>query len=111
MASSALDQQARTRLRLWLQTTGITQVELAARIGRTQVWISRYLKAEFNADLETLHRMAGAFGHTLTELLDLPQDATESKLLEAYRAMPPKLRADFLRLFESLVSGRRAGPR
>jgi predicted transcriptional regulator len=49
-----LDQVARDRIKHWIVSTGVTQTELAARIGRTQAWMSRYLSGEFDADLETL---------------------------------------------------------
>ena len=49
-----LDEQARQRIRTWIQLTGVTQKTLGERIGRNQAWMSRYLSGELNADLETL---------------------------------------------------------
>jgi len=64
-----LDQQARERIKTWVASTGVTQTELAKRIGRNQAWMSRYLNGEFAADLATLQQMAETFGFTLIALL------------------------------------------
>jgi transcriptional regulator with XRE-family HTH domain len=97
-----LDQQARERIRQWIATTGVTQAELGARIGRNQAWMSRYLKGEFDADLTTLDRMAQMFGFTLVGLLNLPSDPFEARLIEEVRALPPKTRQTLLEMLTSL---------
>jgi transcriptional regulator with XRE-family HTH domain len=97
-----LDQQARERIRSWIQTTGVTQAQLGERIGRTQAWMSRYLKGEFDADLTTLDRMAQMFGFTLVGLLNLPSDPFEARLIEEVRALPPKTRQTLLEMLTSL---------
>jgi transcriptional regulator with XRE-family HTH domain len=96
------DQQARERIRTWVAATGVTQTDLAERIGRNQAWMSRYLKGEFDADLRTLEQMAEAFGFTLTALLDLPTDPFEGRVLEEVRALPPKARTILLDLLTTL---------
>jgi transcriptional regulator with XRE-family HTH domain len=97
-----LDQQARERIKSWVESTGVTQTELAERIGRNQAWMSRYLKGEFDADLTTLDRMAATFGFNLSALLNLPSDPFEARLIEEVRALPPKARAILLDLLTHL---------
>jgi transcriptional regulator with XRE-family HTH domain len=96
------DEQARERIRSWVHSTGVTQTELAAQIGRTQAWMSRYLNGEFDADLTTLERMAGVFGFNLSALLNLPNDPFEARIIEEVRALPPKSRGILLDLLTSL---------
>src|SRR4029077_2246017 len=85
-----LDELARGRIKAWISSTGITQVNLGERISKNQAWMSRYLGGEFDADLETLQKMAKVFGHSLSALLDAPTDPEEAKLLDAYRALTPE---------------------
>jgi len=112
-APLTLDQIARTRIKAWIQTTGITQAELAARIGRNQAWMSRYLAAEFDADLETLNKMAISFGHSLGALLTAPVDPMEAQIIERFRALPAEARdvfAQMLDLWTRPQRGRRSRP-
>jgi transcriptional regulator with XRE-family HTH domain len=81
----SLDQLARDRIKSWVASTGVTQTELAERIGRNQAWMSRYLKGEFDADLDTLQKIAACFGFSLIALLDLPRDPHEARLVEEFR--------------------------
>jgi len=87
------DEIARKRLREWQKSSGMTQAALGEAIGRNQAWVSRYFDGEFDADLETLEALAGVFGHTLSELLDLHDDEREAELLERFRALRPDARA------------------
>jgi transcriptional regulator with XRE-family HTH domain len=103
----SLDQQARERIKSWVATTGVTQTDLAARIGRNQAWMSRYLKGDFAADLETLMKIAAAFGFSLVALLDLPRDPHEARLVEEFRALTPRGRASLL---DFLTNQRQARP-
>lgn len=96
----SLDELARGRIQTWIAGTGITQTALAERIGRNQAWMSRYLGSEFNADLETLQKMAAVFGHSLAALLDAPTAPDEAKLVEAYRALPHDSRVRALDLLQ-----------
>jgi len=112
-APLTLDQIARNRIKAWIQATGITQAELAARIGRNQAWMSRYLAAEFDADLETLNKMAISFGHPLGALLTTPVDPMEAQLIERFRALPTETRDLFARMLEAWgrpQRGRRSRP-
>lgn len=88
--TTSLDTLARKQIVAWMETTGITQVALGERIGRNQAWVSRYLSAEFDADLDALQRIAEVFGHTLWTLLgNLPADRREAELISLYRACRP----------------------
>lgn len=82
----------RIQIRQWIDSTGITQVALAERIGRNQAWMSRYLKGEFDTDLETLEAMTRVFGHTLAAALNVPDEPDEAGLVTKYRAATPEQR-------------------
>ena len=103
-AVASYEQRARDRIKGWIQATKMTQAELGERIGKNQAWMSRYLSAEFDADFETLERMATVFGHTLHALLDLPHDPYEARLLEHVRKMSPTSRENLLMFLEGLQS-------
>lgn len=105
-----LDEQVRQRIRGWVESTGVTQKELGERIGRNQAWMSRYLSGEMDADLETLQKMAQAFEHTLSALLDTPTDPLEARWLGYYRGFPPALRTSFMTLLDQMAR-RLARPR
>jgi len=95
-----LDQQVRDRIRMWVQSTGVKQTQLAERIGRNQPWVTRYLKGEFNADLDTLQKIAQAFGHTLAALVDQPRDPLDAKMLEEFHAAPLRLRLSVIEMLK-----------
>jgi transcriptional regulator with XRE-family HTH domain len=103
------DDRVREKIKAWIASTGVTQAALAERIGRNQAWMSRYLGGEFAADLETLHKMARAFNHSLAALLDAPTDPIEAKLIEAFRALPLEDRATAFALLESWSRSHRRG--
>jgi transcriptional regulator with XRE-family HTH domain len=105
-----VDQVVRDRIRTWITSTGVTQTELAERIGRTQAWMSRYLHGEFDADLETLQKMAHAFGQGLGALLDAPTDPMEARVVEGLRALPANLRTMFINLLEEIIQTRGRSP-
>jgi transcriptional regulator with XRE-family HTH domain len=87
-----LDELARQQIKRWIESTGTTQTALSERIGRNQAWTSRYLAADFDADLETLQKIALVFGHNLTALLQIPEDPHEAALITAYRSLTPDAR-------------------
>lgn len=93
-----LDELARQRIKGWLRSTGVTQTALSDQIGRNQAWMSRYLDAEYDADLDTLDRMARAQGHTLFHLLGVHPDPVEDDLLNLFRALRPEARELLLKL-------------
>lgn len=108
-----LDEQARTQIKKWIEGTGITQTELSVRIGRNQAWVSRYLKGDqYDADLETLNKIAAVFGHTLVQLLQLPAHPEEAALISSYRALRLEARKHVLGLVQELAraKGKSRGP-
>jgi transcriptional regulator with XRE-family HTH domain len=85
---SSIDDIARQQIRQWLRSTGTTQVSFAEQIDRNQEWVSRYLNGNFDADLSTLQRMAGVFGHNLATLFgSLPSNPDETALLTMFRGL------------------------
>lgn len=105
----SLQETARAQIKRWIASTGITQQTFGERIGRNQVWVSKYLKGEFDADLETLHHMAQVFRHTLTQLLDFPADPDEEALITLYRALRPEARRLAFQVLQEMARGR--GPK
>jgi len=74
------DLLARERIKRWVTEAGLRQKTFGKRIGKDQVWVSRYLAGKHNADLETLQRMAAVFHVTLDALLHEP-DASRAPIL------------------------------
>lgn len=107
----SLQDTARAQLKRWIGSTGITQAAFGERIGRNQVWVSKYLKGEFDADLETLQQMAQVFRHTLTQLLDFPSDPDEAALITLYRALRPEVRRLAFQMLQEMSRSRSAKPR
>jgi len=89
-----LDQIARDRIRAWMAATHTTQVTLGDRIGRDQPWMSQYLSAKTDADLETLRRMAEAFGRQFPDLFAQPSHPKFAKFFDDYLALPAVMQAD-----------------
>lgn len=104
-----LDDIARSQIKKWILATGITQVALAERVGRNQAWMSRYLGGAFDADLETLQKIAQVFGHSLTSMLEVPKDPEEAALVTAWRALRPAARVIALNLLQDWSRGRARG--
>jgi transcriptional regulator with XRE-family HTH domain len=107
-APRPLDQLARDRIKVWIGTHGTTQAKLGDLIGRNQAWMSRYLSGGMDADLETLQKIAKAFNHSLSALLDTPTDPDEIRIIEAYRAVPVEDRALALRVLQKFARPNRA---
>jgi len=97
---TTLQQLARSRIKLWLNTTGTTQTALATHIGKKQAWLSRYLAGDYDADLETLNDIARAFGHTISALLNVPSDPDHARLVDLYNALPADARRTVMTLLE-----------
>lgn len=57
---------------------GLTQAELAERVGTSQPAIARYERARVMPDLDTLHRIVGACGLTLRLELAEPDAQREA---------------------------------
>lgn len=112
VASATLDDVVRATVRAWMQTGGVSQDTLAARLGKTQAWASRYLSGEIQlGTLEEAVRLAGAFGQTLAALLDLTPNRDDAELLDTYRALPPADRDLALRMIRRLSRAPRGAGR
>ena len=92
----------KTRLR-----AGLTQAELARRVGTTQSAISRLESGRVRPSLATLERLANACGATLE--LRLRPAETPAAEFESNLSLMPKDRLDQLvRTGQFVVEGRRA---
>jgi len=100
---SRLDEIARKRIQSWIAATGVSQAEISRRVDRTGAWLSRYLRGEFDADLETLQRIARVFGHSLAALLDVPTDPVEEEVLSLFRACPQDAREAVLHMLRVIT--------
>jgi transcriptional regulator with XRE-family HTH domain len=86
-----LDDLARERVRRWLGPAGLTQGALGEKIGRNDSWVSRWLGNDFDADLDTMEKLAHAFDHSLFELLNQPVGTPiEREVIELFRAFTPE---------------------
>lgn len=63
------------RILLAMRSAGITQVQLAAAIGKNQSTVSRYVRDQVAIDVVTLQRIAVATGHRglILDLTELPE--------------------------------------
>lgn len=86
-----------------MAATRTTQVSLADQIDRKQAWMSRYLAAEYDADLETLRAIANVFGRQISALFDTPADPEIAELVEYYNALPVSGRGLVLDLVRELA--------
>ena len=84
MVAWALVQEARRR-------AGLTQRELAARVGTSQAAIARIERGRQDPSLKTLERMVAACGFDLRFEL-VPHDAHDERLIEATLALSPEQR-------------------
>src|SRR5262245_42574880 len=100
---TTLQEQARARIKSWLSATRTTQVSLANRIDKKQAWLSRYLSAEYDADLETLRAIANVFGREISALFDTPSDPEIAELVSHYNALPASGRGLVLDLVRELA--------
>lgn len=103
----SLDEFARRQIKRWLHATHLTQTQLAEQIGRNQAWMSRYLAGDYDADLETLRRIAAVFGHTLSTLLTMPTDPDDSEVVLLFRALNTEDRLTLLRLLRAWTGAAR----
>jgi transcriptional regulator with XRE-family HTH domain len=100
------------------KTRGLTQVQLAERIGSTQRAVSRYETIADRAPVPVLARLAQALGVSTDELLGVKRTRAAASLthdLEARRlwkkfqqvmALPEKDRRAVIRLVNSLVTAK-----
>jgi transcriptional regulator with XRE-family HTH domain len=110
--SLSLDEFARRQIKRWLHSTHTSQTHLATAIGRNEPWMSRYLAGEYNADLETLRRIALVFGHSVGTMLTMPVDPDEAETVALIRSLAPDDRQTILKLLRSWTGvGRRSRKR
>lgn len=80
-----------SRIRMARSEAGLTQVELGARIGRSQGIINKMETGEIGATLENLYNLSDALNRPVTFFLglavgDLDQD--EAEIVDVYRSLP-----------------------
>jgi transcriptional regulator with XRE-family HTH domain len=97
MAAAALLKQARI-------SAGLTQAELARRIGIRQPEIARLESPASNPTVATLERAVAATGHSLTLGIE-PDFGIDESLIAASLAVSP---AERLRQFESFYASARS---
>jgi len=96
---------------------GITQAELANRIGVVESAISLYESGKREPDISTLIKIAKCLNTTVDYLIDMPSNANnktqqqqkeesltedEKQLLKAYRSLIPSMKEHLLSMAESL---------
>lgn len=84
----------------------MSQSRLAARIGRPQPWLSRYLGTDDSEEvelLETLSRIAKVFDHSFAALLGVPGDPDEQDIIDFYRKIRPSSRKALKDLLRTLA--------
>jgi len=81
-----VDNKFGARVKQRMESVGITQVELAQRVGVGQAQISRLLKGERGTDLDTVKRIATALGESqqlyINLYADLPMTKKDIYILE-----------------------------
>ena len=80
---------------------GMTQSELASRIGIIQSDLCRMEKGEYKVSLEVLFRILQVFGMSVAEFFDEPAEtatptASENELLQGFRSLSISSRAEVL---------------
>jgi len=103
LTTTSLDYVARERIKQWMTATRTTQVSLANSINRKQASMSRYLGGEYDADLETLRKIAAVFGRQISALFDTPSDPEIAELVSHYNALPASGRGLVLDLVRELA--------
>lgn len=95
----------RTRIRHFRKQRGLTQTELASRLGTTAATVSRLETADMTVSTGWLERIAGELEVPVTELLDAPQAGALACIGEVRRggsvaafAKPPSWPASLLSL-------------
>ena len=89
------------------QRAGLTQADLAQRVGTTQSAISRLENGRVRPSIETIERLAKACGATLELRLRTPEAPTAE--FESNLSLTPAGRLDqLIRAVQFVVEGRRA---
>lgn len=85
MQTSNAKERLATRLRLLRRNRGWSQEELAAASGLHRTYIGALERAERNCSLDTLEKLAAAFGFSLSELVNFDPDTPRHPV----REIPP----------------------
>jgi transcriptional regulator with XRE-family HTH domain len=96
--------RARERVLLWIMASGRSQASIAKEIGRSQAWLSRYLKGVFDPDMTTLGQIAAAFGHDVSALLTQRASAEDNEYLGLLHAVSPEARRNVLAFLRLLAA-------
>lgn len=88
------------RLKQLRQAQGMSQEELAERIGATKSTVSRAENMHHSAKLETYQLCAEVLGVTLEDIFSGARDPIEERLVRAFRHIPADRHADLVRLLE-----------
>lgn len=90
-----MNESVRNRIEERLKAKGMTQRELAARLGVSEVTVSRWLSGERNPSIETMSRIASALDTTAAHLLSEDGGGTERRQAEEKVGMSTGLKVTF----------------
>lgn len=103
------------RLRERARELGISDSEVARRVGMTQRRYSSYVNMAREPNYEDLLRVCAALGITPDHVLGVrplePREDVERRAVEALRRMPPKARELALAALEGMAESVRKKPR
>lgn len=88
-------ERVRQRMERWMTITGITQIDFARELKKTQVWLQKILNGKNHVRLRDLDDVAQAMRTTASELVrtdderyQLELSPTEVRVLEQMRRRP-----------------------
>lgn len=84
----------KTHIAALRKRAGLTQAELAGRVGITRPYLSQLETGERNLSIRLQKRLADAMGCEAAEIVDFSDGASdEDAILEAFRSLSPEHRA------------------
>lgn len=90
-----MNESVRSRIEERLRALGMTQRDFAARLGVSEVTVSRWLSGERNPSIETLSKIADALGTDTSYFFTSDSRADEKKNLEEKSGMGTGLKVTF----------------
>jgi transcriptional regulator with XRE-family HTH domain len=106
-----LDDIARERVREWMAVRGWNQSALAARLGRTKTWVSRYLQGGFSLEFWEAGELARAFEQPIEALvISRPDDPVWAARIAKFDALPEHERQLVDRLIDAFSRPPDIGP-